>query len=221
MKIVKDIISELQMVLTGKTIDAIIPPTVFVITNAWLGETNAVLVAVAVSILFLLLRIRRGQSIWYAITGLGGTLFAASLAILGGAANFFIPGMITSMSVAIASIISNLLKKPLTAYVSHITRGWTLSWFWRPDIRPAYIETTWLWAVFFMVRFGLQLSAFLSGDLAEVAIINLALGLPGLVLLLVMTYGWGIYRLKQLKGPGIDEYDKQLPPPWRGQTKGF
>jgi hypothetical protein len=47
------------------------------------------------------------------------------------------------------------------------------------------------------------------------------LGFPGLIALLVATYAWGLPRLRMLKGPGIDEYDQQLEPPWRGQIKGF
>jgi hypothetical protein len=221
MKLLKDIGSELRMVLTGKTIDAIVPPGVFVFANASLGETYAVAFAVLVSLLFLGLRLRKQQSIWYAVTGLVGTLFAASLAILGGAANFFIPGMISSLAIVVASVVSNVMNRPLTAYISHLTRGWTLGWFWRDDIRPAYVETTWLWAAFFLARFGLQLNAFLSGDVADIAIVNLVLGFPGLIALLVATYAWGLPRLRMLKGPGIDEYDQQLDPPWRGQIKGF
>ena len=221
MNILKDIWSELRLVLTGKTVDAIIPPGVFVIANAFFGEAYAVAFAVGVSLLFLGRRLRQQQSIWYAVTGLLGTLFAATLALVGGAANFFIPGMISSLSVVVAALVSNLMKRPLTAYISHLTRGWTLTWFWRDDIRPAYVETTWLWAIFFLARFGLQLNAFISGDVADIAIVNLVLGFPGLILLLVATYAWGLPRLRMLKGPGIDEYDQQLKPPWRGQTKGF
>jgi hypothetical protein len=221
MKIIAEIYSELRLVLTGKTIDAIFPPLVFVIANGFVEELIAIAFAVGVSLVFFVVRFRNKQSIWYSVAGLVGILFAGGLAILGGAADFFIPGMISSFTLFLACLISVLLGKPFTAYVSHITRGWTLSWFWRTDIKPAYTETTWIWAVFFLVRFVLQLNAYINADVADIAVINLLLGFPGLTALLVVTYAWGLPRLRQLKGPGIDEYNNNTEPPWRGQTKGF
>ena len=221
MKLLTEIYSELRLVLTGKTIDAIFPPLVFVIANGFVDELVAITFAVGVSLVFFVVRLRNNQSIWYSVAGLVGILFAGGLALLGGAADFFIPAMISSLTLFLASLISNVIGKPFTAYVSHLTRGWTLSWFWRNDIKPAYTETTWIWAVFFVVRFVLQLNAYLNADVADIAIINLLLGFPGLIGLLVVTYAWGLPRLRQLKGPGIDEYNNNAEPPWRGQTKGF
>lgn len=221
MKILADIYSELRLVLTGKTIDAIFPPLVFVVANGFVEELVAIAFAVVVGLLFFTVRLRNKQPVWYSVAGLVGILFAGGLAILGGAADFFIPGMISSLTLLLASLISNLVGKPFTAYVSHLTRGWTLSWFWRADIKPAYTETTWIWVVFFLVRLVLQFNAYLSADVADIAVINLILGFPGLTALLVVTYAWGLPRLRQLKGPGIDEYNNNTEPPWRGQTKGF
>jgi hypothetical protein len=221
MKLLADIYSELRLVFTGKTIDALVPPLVFVIASGLVEDVQAIALALLVSSVFFLLRLRQRQSIWYSVTGFVGTLFAGSLAILGDAADFFIPGMISSFTLLAASLISILLGKPFTAYVSHITRGWTLSWFWRADVKPAYMETTWIWAVFFLVRLLLQFNAFLGAELTDIALINLLLGFPGLTALLIVTYAWGLPRLRRLKGPGIDEYNHNTEPPWRGQTKGF
>jgi hypothetical protein len=221
MKLLKELYSELRLVLTGKTIDAIVPPLVFVVANGVVEDVLAIAVAVGVSLVFFALRLRNNQSIWYSVTGLVGILFAGGLAILGGAADFFIPAMISSLTLFLASFVSNILGKPFTAYVSHLTRGWTLAWFWRPDVKPAYTETTWIWALFFLVRFLLQLNAYLNADVADIAIVNVILGFPGLIALLVVTYAWGLPRLRRLNGPGIDEYNAGKPSPWRGQTKGF
>jgi hypothetical protein len=38
---------------------------------------------------------------------------------------------------------------------------------------------------------------------------------------LVLSYIYGIWRLRKLKGPGIDEYLENKTAPFRGQTRGF
>jgi len=32
---------------------------------------------------------------------------------------------------------------------------------------------------------------------------------------------YGLFRLKQLKGPGIEEYNEYQQPPYKDQTRGF
>ncbi|CCV66595.1 hypothetical protein BN85315740 [Paracholeplasma brassicae] len=53
------------------------------------------------------------------------------------------------------------------------------------------------------------------------AIITSVVGYPLLFLILVTSYIYGIYRLRKLKGPGIDEFIQKKEPPFRGQTRGF
>jgi hypothetical protein len=47
------------------------------------------------------------------------------------------------------------------------------------------------------------------------------MGLPATFLILTISYVYGIWRLKQLGGPGIDEFDAKKQPPYRGQNRGF
>jgi hypothetical protein len=46
-------------------------------------------------------------------------------------------------------------------------------------------------------------------------------GAPSTILLLMISYFYGVWRLKQLQGPGIEEFEIGLPPPWRGHKGGF
>jgi len=56
---------------------------------------------------------------------------------------------------------------------------------------------------------------------AGLFLINTLLGFPVTIAVLVLSYVYGIWRLKQLGGPGIDEFRAHAPKPWRGQTRGF
>jgi hypothetical protein len=40
-------------------------------------------------------------------------------------------------------------------------------------------------------------------------------------MVLVASYIYGIWRLRQLGGPGVEEYKEDKKPPWKGQSRGF
>ncbi len=218
----REILDELTSVLKGKTLDALIPPIVFVVINGVFGLTPAVVSAIGVGLFFMVLRLLRRESWQYAVAGIGGVLLAGGLAYLTqNAASYFIPAMVTSGAFLLLALVSLILKKPLAAWVSHLTRGWPLDWFWRKDVRPAYLEVTWIWTIFFGVRFALQLFLFQRGEAATLGWVNLLLGWPVTIVILVVSYIYGIWRLGKLGGPGVEEYREGKAPPWEGQRRGF
>ena len=114
-----------------------------------------------------------------------------------------------------------LIGKPLAAWASHLSRGWPLKWFWRDDIKPAYREVTIFWALYFGIRLIIQLNLFLSEAVLNLAWINIILGWPAITMVLVISYIYGIWRLNNLEGPGVEEFKKGKKPPWNGQSRGF
>ena len=218
----QEIWEELKSVLSGKTIDALIPPIVFVITNSLFGLVVGVTSALVLAGILATVRLIRKQSWGYALGGMLGVGLAAGLALLTReAASYFIPAMISSGLFVLAALISNLIGKPLAAWVSHLTRGWPLAWFWRGDVKPAYSEVTWLWGVFFALRLGLQVFLFLEGEAGTLAWANTLLGWPVTIVVLVASYIYGIWRLQKLGGPGVGEFEGEKEPPWEGQKRGF
>lgn len=217
-----EIWEELKSVLSGKTFDALLPPILFAIANGIFGLQTAVFVALGFAILLGLLRLLRKEKWHYALGGLLAVSLAAGLALLTqNAASYFIPGMISSGLLVLGGVLSVIIGKPLAAWASHLTRGWPLDWFWRKDVKPAYVEVSWMWAVFFAVRLGLQIILFRQGDAAQLAWANTLLGWPVTILVLVLSYIYGIWRLRNLGGPGVDEFQEGKDPPWKGQTRGF
>jgi hypothetical protein len=217
-----EIWEEIKSVLSGKTFDTLLPPIVFAIVNGIFGLETAVVVALGLAVLLGLLRVLRKQKWHYALGGLLAVSLAAGLALLTqNAASYFIPGMISSGLLVLGAVLSVVIGKPLAAWASHLTRGWPLDWFWRKDVKPAYIEVTWMWAVFFSVRLSLQIILFQQGDASQLAWANTLLGWPVTIFVLVLSYIYGIWRLRNLNGPGVDEYQEGKDPPWEGQTRGF
>ena len=218
----QEIWEELKSVLSGTTIDALLPPILFAIVNGLFGLEAAIISALGLAVVLGILRLIRKQSWGYALGGILGVALAAGLALLTReAASYFIPAMITSALLVLAALISNLIGKPLAAWVSHLTRGWPLEWFWRVDVKPAYREVTWFWAFFFALRLGLQIYLYLEGQAGTLAWANTLLGWPVTIIVLVVSYIYGIWRLRKLGGPGVEEFEEGKEPPWEGQKRGF
>lgn len=218
----KEIFEELKSVLSGKTIDAILPPIVYVIVNTLFGLLPAVIAALLFALVLGAIRIFKGQKWVYALGGLLGVGIAAGLALLTrNAASYFIPAMVSSGVFLMVAVVSNLIGKPLAAWLSHLTRSWPLDWFWRSDVLPAYREVTWVWGLFFAMRLAVQFILFQQGQAGTLAWANTLLGWPVTILVLVLSYIYGIWRLRKLGGPGVEEFEMGKQPPWQGQTRGF
>ncbi|MCB2214336.1 DUF3159 domain-containing protein [bacterium] len=218
----KEIWQELKSVLTGTTLDALLPPIVFAILNALFGLAAGAVGALVLSLGLGVFRLIRNQRWLYALAGLLLAGLASGLGLLTeNAGNYFIPSIVTSALLTLAALISNLIGKPLAAWASHLTRGWPLDWFWREDVKPAYREVTWAWTVFFSLRLALQVFLFTSGRVDTLAWTETLLGWPVTIVVLILSYVYGIWRLRKLGGPGVDEFQEGKAPPWKGQTRGF
>ena len=218
----KDIRDEVKQFVTGKTIDAIFPPIIYIIGNSLFGLKIGIILAISVAVVLSIFRALKKQSILYAFAGMAGVIIASGFALISdNAASYFLPKVITSGFLFFLSLVSVLLGRPLAALLSHLTRGWEFDWFLRKDIKPAYREVTLAWAILFLFRMVIQLILFKKGDLVQLGWANIFLGFPATFTVLILTLIYGVWRLKKLGGPGIDEFRAEKEPPWQGQRKGF
>ncbi len=218
----KEILSELKMVLKGNTLDALLPSLLFVFLQSPLGLNSSALVAVLSSFLLTGYRIVRKQKSFYALLGVLGVLFAAGYAAFSGSAeNYYLPRLFNGTLLVLVSFGSILFGRPLAALLSHLSRGWPMGWFLRKDVKPAYREVTFIWSVLLLMRLLVQWNLYRGGDLNRLFFINFLMGTPATIVILVLSYVYGIYRLKKLAGPSVDEYLENAPGPWKGQKKGF
>jgi hypothetical protein len=213
---------EFRAVLGARLVDALLPLLLFIIANALWGLQIAMWAALASSILLGIRRLRRNESLAYSLLGVFSVLLAIGLVTwLGRSESFFLPGLLGSGLTVGLCLLSLLLGRPLTAWSSFITRRWDLGWYWHHRVRPAYTETTLLWTIFFGAKFWWQLRLFQGGDAKGLAWVQPLTGFPALIILLIATYLYGTWRLRNLQGPSVDEFKQKLPAPWLGQQRGF
>ena len=215
---------ELRTVLTGqnKILDSILPPLAFVVANALFGLQSAIWSALAAAGLFAIYRLARRQPLGYALGGLGVVVVAVLIALaLNRAEGFFLPNILTGGLTVLVCVFSTVFGRPMVAWTSYVARRWPLDWYWHPRVRPAYSEVTLAWAVYFGLRLALQLSVYQGQSVGVLAVFNLLSGWPATVLLLIISYLYGTWRLRNLRGPSVEEFKNATPPPWQGQRRGF
>ncbi len=221
-RLAKEIYQELILVLKGKTLDTLLPPIVFILSLNWFDLSIAIIISLSLSVLLWLYRALKHDNQKYAIFGLLAVSIASIFALLNNnPSTYFIPDILGSGLTFIIALLSLIFNKPLAAYVSHFTRGWPLEWFWRKDVIPAYKEVTWLWLFYFMLRTVVETVLFLSNSIDQLVWFNTFIGFPLLIFVLTVSYIYGIWRLRKLNGPGVDEFIENKEPPYKGQTRGF
>lgn len=219
-----ELLQELRAVVFGRRhiIDSVVPPLLFWVLVKWLDFSYAVWGALSLAVLFLVWRLIRRQSIGTAVAGVAGVLLSLALVqILNREEGFFLPGILTGVGTVLLAVGSIAAGKPLVAWTSYLARRWPLDWYWHPRVRPAYTEVTWFWAIFFLLRVVLQLNLFQAAQAELLAGINLLLGWPATLLLLIFSYLYGTWRLRQLGGPSVAEFQENAAPPWQSQQRGF
>ena len=199
----KELQEELKTVLSGRgarLLDSFLPLLVFLIANPMVGVNIALGAALAVTGVFAVFRIIKKESLVYALGGFGGVLLAGIFVKLSGSdTGFFLPGLISGAITIVLCTVSVVINRPLVAWMSFITRRWPLDWYWHPRVLPAYNE----------------------GAVNALGVTKILLGWPFIVILLIASYLYGLWRLDHLNGPGVEEFKTGKEPPWLGQKRGF
>lgn len=218
-----ELIHEFRLVL-GKSslLDSLLPPLLFVLLNSMRGFQFAMWASLGAAVLIAALRLRRGQSLLYALAGIGSVGVAILIVWFSGRAEgYFLPNLVSGSVTLALAVTSLLVGRPLVAWTSFLARRWPLDWYWHPRVRPAYAEVTLAWMIFFAARLLLQISLYQAQAASGLAWVSFLMGWPALGILLVLSYLYGTWRLSHLKGPSVEEFRMNIPPPWVGQKRGF
>jgi len=220
-----EIKSEFGQVFSGKKIkvwDSITPLIVFLAINQFYDLNLASVLAIISGILFLAYRLIAKEKLSYSIAGLAVVVAAAGLAFLSKSGTaFFIPGLITGLITIVLCFGSVIIKKPIAAWSSRITRRWPKNWYKLDNVRPAYTEVTIFWGIAFGLRTLLELWLLMQNAINAAGALKIFLGWPYTIAVLIISYLYGTWRLKNLQGPSVDEFVAGSPSPWKGQLKGF
>ncbi|MGB4803458.1 MAG: DUF3159 domain-containing protein [Anaerolineae bacterium] len=203
-------------------LDTILPSILFLLLNGLAGFNAAMIGALGMALLIAVLRLRRKQPLIYALAGMASVGLAITLAyLLGRSEGYFLPNIVNSVLMLALALVSLAIGKPMVAWTSYLARRWPLGWYWHARVRPAYAEVTLGWIAFFSLRLFWQVTLFQGRNVSQLALVNGLTGWPATIVLLIVSYLYGTWRLATLRGPSVEEFRNNIPAPWQGQRRGF
>lgn len=149
----------------------------------------AVVVAVSLSVAFILFRLFQRKAVTQAIVGLVAVGFAAFLALRegGSAADYFVPGFITNASYGTVLLISVLVGHPLMGYIGQLLFG-LKDWRKNKGLKRKFTTVTMIWVVFFSARLAVQLPLYFTEQVELLAAARAIMGAPAYAALLALTW---------------------------------
>jgi hypothetical protein len=174
-------------------VESILPTLLFLIVYTVTKDLWwSVAAPVAISIVFIVIRIVRRQAVMTAIAGFLGVGISAAVALItGNAKNNFVPGFLIDGGIVVVMGISLLVRRPFLGVIVGFLIG---DRTWRQDraqIRVAMLATV-LWLLLGAIRLAVELPFFVAGRIEVLATAKLILGVPLYAVILWLT--WLLFR---------------------------
>jgi multisubunit Na+/H+ antiporter MnhC subunit len=149
----------------------------------------AVIVAVGISVCFILYRLLQRKALTQAVIGLVAVGFAAFLALRdgGSAADYFVPGFITNASYGSVLLISVLVGHPIMGYIGQLLFG-LKGWRANKSLKRKFTTVTLIWVAFFTARLAVQLPLYFANEVELLAASRAIMGAPAYAGLLALTW---------------------------------
>lgn len=171
-------------------IEAILPALGFlVIYGLTRNVAAAVLVPVAIAIVFVVARLIARTSPTQAFAGVGGVAISAALALFTGRAeDNFVPGLIINAVSLLVLLGSIVVRYPFIGLVVGVLSNEGLQWRHNPRKRRVLTVATLLWSALFAVRLIAELPLYFAGEVELLATVKLVLGVPFYAITLWVTW---------------------------------
>jgi hypothetical protein len=164
-------------------VEAALPFVAF--TIAWvIGRTlyPALGAALGVAVVLGLVRLAQRQSLRYVLSAVFPTAIAALVATrTGRAEDVFLPGILYNGALAVLSLFTVAVRRPLVGFVIGAAVGEPTSWAHDRGLVRMTSKLTLVLAVPYTLRFVIQLPLFLAGQVVWLGVAKVALGWPLLI----------------------------------------
>jgi hypothetical protein len=154
-------------------------------TIAWVIARQlypAIAAAVVTALLLALIRLIQRQSIKYVVQAVIPTVIAALIATrTGRAQDVFLPGILYNGALAVLSLVTVAIRKPLVGFIIGAAVGDPTGWTKDRGLVNMTSKLTLVLAVPYVARFVIQLPLFLAGQVVLLGIAKVVLGWPMLI----------------------------------------
>ncbi|PWJ04618.1 DUF3159 domain-containing protein [Streptomyces sp. NWU49] len=146
--------------------------------------------ALAVSLVLVVVRLVMKDTVKHAFSGVFGVGFGVVFAMMtGNAKDFYLPGMLYTLGLALAYIITAMAGVPLIGLMLGPVFRENLSWRTRnPGRKKAYTKASWAWGLILLGKSGILFPLYWWADTTQLGWVLVALKIPPFLLAVYLTW---------------------------------
>ncbi|MBO4255128.1 DUF3159 domain-containing protein [Streptomyces griseorubiginosus] len=146
--------------------------------------------ALAVSLLLVVVRLAMRTTVKHAFSGVFGVAFGVVFAMMtGNAKDFYLPGMLYTLGLALAYIVTTLCGVPLIGLILGPVFKENLSWRTRnPGRKKAYAKASWAWGLILLAKCAILFPLYWWANTAQLGWVLVALKIPPFLLAVWLTW---------------------------------
>ena len=146
--------------------------------------------ALAVALALVVVRLVSRDTVKHAFSGVFGVAFGVVFAMMtGNAKNFYLPGMLYTLGLALAYIITTLAGVPLIGLILGPVFKENLSWRTRnPGRKKAYAKASWAWGLILLAKCAILFPLYWWANTAQLGWVLVALKIPPFLLAVWLTW---------------------------------
>jgi Protein of unknown function (DUF3159) len=172
-------------------VDATVPGLVFVVLYTIDRDIRfAALASLGLTVLLGFVRLARRETLKHAFSGVFGVAVGAFFAMMSGdAKNFYLPGMLYTLGLAVVYVLSAVFRFPLIGVLLGPMLRENLSWRTRnPGRFRAYTKSTWAWGLILLAKSAVLFPLYWWGNATQLGWVKVALGVPPFLLCVYLTW---------------------------------
>ncbi|WP_432114292.1 DUF3159 domain-containing protein [Streptomyces sp. S1] len=152
-------------------------------------KTSAI-AALGVSLALVAVRLLRRDTVKHAFSGVFGVAFGVVFAMMtGNAKDFYLPGMLYTLGLALAYIVTAIAGVPLIGLILGPVFKENLSWRTRnPGRKKAYTKASWAWGLILLGKCAVLFPLYWWADPTRFGWVSVALKIPPFLLAVYLTW---------------------------------
>ncbi|WP_413471041.1 DUF3159 domain-containing protein [Streptomyces peucetius] len=146
--------------------------------------------ALGVALVMVVVRLVRKDTVKHAFSGVFGVAFGVVFAMMtGNAKDFYLPGMLYTLGLALAYIITAIAGVPLIGLILGPVFKENLSWRTRnPGRKKAYTKASWAWGLILLAKCAILFPLYWWADTTQLGWVLVALKIPPFLLAVYLTW---------------------------------
>jgi hypothetical protein len=172
-------------------VETTVPGLVFILS--YTIERNihlSAILALSITALMFIARIAQRGPTKHAFSGVFGVAIGAVFAMMtGDAKNFYLPGMLYTLGLGVAYVVTSLCGVPLLGLILGPVFKENLSWRTRnPGRKRAYVKASYVWGGILLAKSAITFPIYFWGDATQLGWLRVALGIPPFLLAVYLTW---------------------------------